>query len=243
MRKIYSIVTVGVLVLVVGLMLFGCRSKEVESALIYINQQNDWDKAMEQLNIAVQVNPADVEAHLLLAEGYGHFSKYEKMVDELKITESLMSGAPNSKFQNRIENLRNKYWTQTFNNGIKHVKNIEKDSLAIEKAQKEFQNSILINPKDSRAHKNLAYVNVKANDLKAAISNYEAVLKVDEKDIDALSSLANLFINTKQYEKCVEVTDKILRNDMTIADVNGKLLLIEMKPKSKKKTNQHSSIL
>ena len=40
-----------------------------------------------------------------------------------------------------------------------------------------------------------------------------------------------------------EITDKILRNDMTIADVNGKLLLIEMKPKSKKKTNQRSSIL
>jgi flagellar biosynthesis/type III secretory pathway protein FliH len=35
--------------MLVGLVLFGCRSKEVESALIYINQQNDWDKAMEQL--------------------------------------------------------------------------------------------------------------------------------------------------------------------------------------------------
>ena len=40
-----------------------------------------------------------------------------------------------------------------------------------------------------------------------------------------------------------EVTDKISRNDMTIIDVNGKLLLIEMKPKSKKKTNQRSSVL
>ena len=60
MRTIKSILTVGILVLLVGLMLFGCRSKEVESALIYINQQNDWEKAMEQLDIAVQVNPGDV---------------------------------------------------------------------------------------------------------------------------------------------------------------------------------------
>ena len=81
MKKMRSIIPIGILVLIVGLMMFGCRSKEVESALIYINQQNDWEKAMEQLDIAVKINPADIEAHVLRGKGFGHYGKFQEMVD------------------------------------------------------------------------------------------------------------------------------------------------------------------
>ena len=215
MKKMRSILTVGLLVLLIGLIMFGCRSKEVESALIYINQQNDWDKAMEQLDIAVQVNPADAEAHLLRGEGYGHFGKYEQMVEELKTVESLISGTPNPKFQNKVDFLRDKYWRQSFNKGVGFVKKIETDSTALDEAKKNFENCIIISPERSESYKNLAFVNVQRKDLEAAIKNYEDAFKMDEKDVDALSSLANLYINTKQYDKCVTATDKILAIEPT----------------------------
>jgi len=216
-----SILITALLVLLVGMVLFGCRSKEVESALIYINQQNDWDKAMEQLDLAVQVNPADAEAHLLRGEGYGHYGKYELMVEELKTVESLISGAPNPKFQNKVDFLRDKYWRQCFNNGVGNVKKIETDETALDKAKENFENCIIISPKRSESYKNLAYVNVQRKDLESAIKNYEDALKIDEKDVDALSSLANLYINTKNYEKCVECTDKILAIEPTNVDATA----------------------
>ena len=221
MRRIYTVVTITLLVLLVGLMIFGCRSKEVESALIYINQQNDWEKAMEQLNMAIQINPADAEAHLLLAEGYGHFGDFEKMVEEVKTTESLIASTPNPQFKNRLDNLSNKYWTQSFNKGVNMVKNMETDSTSADKAKKLFEDCILILPERSESYKNLAFVNVKRKDYDEAINNYLGVLKIEDKDVEALSSLANLYITIKQFDKCVEVTDQILAIEPTNVDATS----------------------
>ena len=103
MRRIYSVVALSLLVLFLAVIMFGCRSKEVESALIYINQQNDWDKAMEQLEVAVQVNPADVEAQVYLGEGYGRRGDYKKMKEHFDTATKLM-GAPGQTKQNFMNN-------------------------------------------------------------------------------------------------------------------------------------------
>lgn len=205
MRKFYSLLIIGLLVLMVGFLLYGCRSKEVESALIYINQQKDWDKAMEQLQIAVQINPGDLEAHVLLAEGYGQFSDYEKMVNEFDISEKLMANAPNPTFQNKITTLRDQYWRICFNKGVKNAK---ADSL--DAAKVDFENCIVIDAKRPESYKNLAYVNVRLDDFDEAIRIYNEALKIDPKDNEALTSLANLYFNKKQYEKSVEICDRIL---------------------------------
>ena len=205
MKKLYSILMIAMLVLVVGVLLFGCRSKEVESALIYINQQNDWEKAMEQLHLAVQVNPADVEAHVWLAKGYGHYGEFDKMVKEIDTVEKLMQGAPKPKFQQEIDFLRDKYWRISFNKGVANAKH---DSL--EAAKKNFEDCIMIDPKRPESYKNLAYVNNQMGDLEAAIKSYQSAVKINPRDIETLSFITNLYINTKQYEKVIETCDKIL---------------------------------
>lgn len=208
MKRFYSILSIALLIVVVSLVMFGCRSKEVESALIYINQQNDWDKAMEQLKIAVQVNPADVEAHVLLAEGFGQKGDYANMVREISTAESLMEGAPNPKFQNRLNYLRDKYWRISFNKGVGNVK---KDSL--EAAKKDFENCILIDENRPESYQNLGYVNVQLKNLDAAIENYKKAVKINPKDTDALVSLTNLYINAKRYEDAINACDQILAVD------------------------------
>lgn len=210
MRRSYSIITLGLLALLLMVMFFGCRSKEVESALIYINQQNDWGKAMEQLDIAIQVNPADVEARVLRGEGFGRLGEYEKMNEDFDAAEKLMvdPASGNANFAEKVKFLKDKYWRQSFNKGVANVKI---DSL--ENAGKDFGNCITIDPKRPEAYKNLAFVEVQLQKVDEAIVNYQEVIKIDPKDIDAMSSLANLYLNQKKFQEVINMMDKVLAVD------------------------------
>lgn len=207
MRRSYSIITLGLLALLLMVMFFGCRSKEVESALIYINQQNDWDKAMEQLDLAIQVNPADVEARVLRGEGFGRLGEYEKMNEDFDAAEKLMAdpSSGNAKFAEKIKFLKDKYWRQSFNKGVGNVKNQK-----LEDAGKDFNNCITIDSTRPEAYKNLAYVQVQLEKTDAAIKNYKEVIKIDPKDIEAMSSLANLYSNEKKFQQVIDLMDQVL---------------------------------
>jgi Flp pilus assembly protein TadD len=65
------------LALAASIGLWACQSKEVTSAKVYI-QQGDWNKAIEQLQIAVQTYPNDPEAHYLLGRGYAEKGMYKE---------------------------------------------------------------------------------------------------------------------------------------------------------------------
>ena len=207
MRRSYSIITLGLLALLLMVMFFGCRSKEVESALIYINQQNDWGKAMEQLDLALQVNPADVEARVLRGEGFGRLGEYEKMNEDFNTAEKMMAepGTANAKFAEKVKYLKDKYWRQSFNKGVGNVK-----SEKMEDAAKDFSNCITIDPTRPEAHKNLAYVQVLSDQTEAAMSNYEEAIKIDPKDTEAMFSLANLYLSAKKFQETIELMDKVL---------------------------------
>ncbi|MFZ5516749.1 MAG: tetratricopeptide repeat protein [Candidatus Zhuqueibacterota bacterium] len=215
MRKSNSLMTLGLVLLLLGVMLFGCRSKEVESALIYINQQNDWDKAMEQLNLALQVNPADIEALTLRGEGYGRLAEYEKMNEDFTAAEKLMANAPsaNAKMAEKVTFLKDKYWRQSFNKGVGNVK-----SEKLEDAGKDFQNCIIIDDKRQEAYKNLAYVQVQLNQTDAAMASYREVIKIDPKDVDAMTALANLNLMAKNFQEVIDLMDQVLAVDPTNVD-------------------------
>ncbi len=214
MRKIYAIVALSLLVLFLAFMLFGCRSKEVESALIYINQQNDWDKAMEQLESAVQVNPADVEAHVYLGEGYGRRGEFQKMNEHFDTAMKLMEGPKaNQKFIDKINYDRDKFWRESFNKGVSNVKAEKR-----EEAAANFQNCIIIDKERPEAYRNLGYVDLQTENLDGAIKNYEEVIRINPKDTETMADLGRLFIRAEQYEKTIEMMDKILAVDSLNVD-------------------------
>ena len=82
MGKRHSILVVSVLLLGM-LVLFGCQSKELTSAKVYI-QQDDWEKAEEQLKLAVELYPNDAEAHRWLGEAYARNNDFVKMNEEFE---------------------------------------------------------------------------------------------------------------------------------------------------------------
>jgi len=215
MRKIYAISALSLLVLFLAVMMFGCRSKEVESALIYINQQNDWDKAMDQLELAVQTNPADVEAHVYLTEGYGRLGEFQKMNEHYDTAMKLMGGQgkANQKFIDKLNYDRDKFWRETFNKGVANVKN---EKLA--DAAKNFNDCIQIDAERAEAYRNLGYVNLQSDSIEAALKNYEDVVRINPKDTETMTDLGRLYMRVKQYDKTIEMMDNVLSIDSLNVD-------------------------
>ncbi|MBN1350748.1 tetratricopeptide repeat protein [candidate division KSB1 bacterium] len=191
------------IVLSVGIFfLMSCQTKEVTSAKVYI-QQDDWDKAIEQLEQAVQLYPNDMEAHYLLAQGYGKQGKFPEMVREMDA--SLAIGP---QYKADIDKLRQYHWGTNFNKGIKSHKEEDQES-----AVESFKTAILIDPTRPEAYKNLAivYSNMQMKDKSAEV--YEDLVKVVPNDAQALRQLAQLRRDLKEYKAAVDVLKKALALD------------------------------
>jgi tetratricopeptide (TPR) repeat protein len=215
MKKIQGMLLWVLLAFAVVLMLSGCRSKEVESALIYINQQNDWNKAMEQLKMAVQINPGDVEAHVYLVEGYGRLGDYQQMNEHYATAMKLLStpGSTNKKFIEKLDADRDRFWRICFNKGVENAK-AEK----FPEAAADFNNCISIDPSRPDAYRNLAYVNERSDNHEEAIKNYQELLRINPKDLEGMVQLGRLYTITKQHEKAIETMDQILAIDSLNVD-------------------------
>jgi tetratricopeptide (TPR) repeat protein len=95
----------GWVILVVGLVLllaYGCADKYVTSAKIAINAKN-WDKAISDLTKALEANPNNDKAHLLLAKCYREKGDYNQMIVHL-------SAADNPINAKEIKQMREDTW-------------------------------------------------------------------------------------------------------------------------------------
>ncbi len=209
MQRIHSILLVSAL-LVVLLFLFGCQSKELTSAKVYI-QQEDWDKAEEQLKMAVELYPNDAEAHVLLAEAYGRKGQWADMAKELDATSKI-----GPQFDDRVKYLRDKHWVQQFNKGVGKVKagneapDAESQKARLKEALDAFKTCPVIDPNRVDAYKNIAFVLIRLDSTEAAMQAYKKVIELDPKDTKTMLQIGALYYDQKEYEKCIEMMDKIL---------------------------------
>ena len=95
--------TVFALIGLVVLLLLACQSKQVISAKVYLEQE-EWDKAIEQLEQAVQLYPTDAEAYYLLGKAYANQGEREKMNE---VFDQSLKLSP--KFKQQIKAIREKY--------------------------------------------------------------------------------------------------------------------------------------
>lgn len=198
MKKSYALIALlfGV---VSALFLFGCQSKEVTSAKVYI-QQNDWDKAIEQLEQAVKLYPSDPEAHFLLGQGYAEKKRWAEMNKEF---DASLAAAPT--FQQQITSVREKNWVDVFNDGVKKV-----NSSNITGAITSFETCLVINPKRMEAYQNLAYAFTKNEDLEKATQTYQNWLANDPANVTAMKALGAIYFDQKEFDKALEVYQKVL---------------------------------
>jgi len=198
MKREFSILFV-MLALVGILIIAGCTSKEVTSAKVYI-QQDDWEKAEEQLKLAVIQYPNDAEAHALLGEAYARKGDYVKMNEAFEA-----SLAITPQHAERINYVRDKNWVENFNKGVAQVK-----AEAFDEALKLFQTCETIDPSRVDAYKNAAYVHLRMGSTDEAIEDYETVLKMNPQDTKVMLQLGSLYYDLKEYQKSIDTMDKIL---------------------------------
>jgi tetratricopeptide (TPR) repeat protein len=107
-----------------SVILSGCGAKNpgLTSAKIYLNlTPPDYEKAMEQLQLAVKQDSLSGEAHLLLGKIYGDKKMYEMMLTEFGRAERCKL---QPKDIEEIGQIRKQKWTEVLNSGIRLGKRI-----------------------------------------------------------------------------------------------------------------------
>ncbi len=196
----------SLLIVVIGISLIailgGCKSANFTSAKLYLQQENH-PKAIEFLELEIATNPANDEAHYWLGYCYGRNNRFEEMNERFDVALGV-----SKKFSREINNVRQKYWIDHFNAGIRKLKADQ-----LEAAIEDFNVAIVIDSKQSDNYKNLAYTYIKLDNHEKAIETYLTALEINPSDTSTLLTLGIEYYLTKQYQDCIETMDKILQND------------------------------
>jgi len=206
---------VVVIMLLVGVLTFmACQTKEVTSAKVYI-QQDNWEKAIEQLENAIKIYPNDAEAHYLLGEGYANQGEWEKMNQMFNKSLEI-----SPQFEQKINNTREKNWVTNFNSGVNRINGNDLDG-----AIKKFRTCILIAPQKIGAYRNLAISLTQKQQLDEAKSTYEKALEIEPDNLELVQALAALHFEAKEYNKVVELEKKALESNPDNTDAVANLAL------------------
>lgn len=196
-----------ILVLLVSLFLiYGCgvKSQYITSAKIYLKlKPPDYDNAIEQLKLELELNPENGEAHFLLGKIYSQKRMYPEMTSSFDASLEL-----SPQFKRQIEDIRKEKWVAMFNSGVADA---EKDSL--EKALEKFKMAIIIDPIRYEAYLNAAAQTMKMNDCEEAMRFSEEAYNVRPDEIKVLNARAQISFNCKHYDTSLEVYRKLLEMD------------------------------
>jgi tetratricopeptide (TPR) repeat protein len=198
MKRLVAFV-VGLLGLLILVNQVSAQSMEMQSAKLY-KKQGEIDKAIEWLEKAIAKKPENAEAHYLLGELYGQKGRMTDMVKEFDASLS-----HSKKYEKDIEPLRQNYFAESFNAGVKAA-----NASDYPEALKGFLNAKSIDSKDIRTYKNLAFVYLRMDSISAALGVYQALLAIQPSDYDTYITMAQIYNDEKrkEYDKSVEILQK-----------------------------------
>jgi len=95
----------------------GTKNPGLTSAKIYLKlTPPDYEKAMQQLQIALQQEPENAEAHFLLGKLYAEKKMYKEMLEEFQKAET---GKLKPEQLEELQQIRKQKWTEVLNSGIR----------------------------------------------------------------------------------------------------------------------------
>ena len=107
-----TLVSILILAVLAGFALTGCQNVYVTFAKVYL-QQNDLEKAREQLMLGLEENANDAQAHYLLGDIYAQQKKYPEMLAEFEAASAL-----SPKYNPDIETTKNKIFKNLYNDAV-----------------------------------------------------------------------------------------------------------------------------
>jgi len=195
---------IGLLVVLCAPQIALSQSKEMTSGKLYL-RQNEVDKAIHWFQEAIKIKPQNPEAHYLLGKALAQKGQYTEMAQSFNTSLSL-----SDKYAKDINEMQRFYYAESFNNGVKYAQAEDWT-----KAAEAFTVASTIDPAQLDAHKNLAYVYMRAENDSMATAVYHEILKIKADDIDALTILGDVSANKKDFAGAVEYYNKVLAIDST----------------------------
>lgn len=198
MKRCVSLLMSLVVVALVAGNLFA-QSVEMNSAKLY-KRQGETDKAIEWFEKAVAKKPDNPESRYLLGELYGQKGRLADMIREFDA-----SLAKSKKYEKEIVALRQKYFAESFNGGVKAA-----NEGNYPEALKGFMNARLFEPNNLDSYRNLAFVYMRMDSLDAVLRVYEQLLAVKPDDYESYVTMASLVSQRKEYERSAEYLRKAI---------------------------------
>lgn len=210
----HCLLSIFAVCLFMALVSSGCQPKEVTAAKIYIGN-NDWDRALEQLEQSVKLYPNNPEAHYLLGVAYGHKNRFKEMVKEFNLSLKI-----SDKFLPQISAERERHWVDKYNAAIMAL---DKDDYRT--AEQLFLTAVLIDSGKLEAHKKLATTYLLTGQTDKSIAIYNRLLERDSNDVGLLSAMANIHYSQERYEEAIRILNRILAIEPNHRDALANLAL------------------
>lgn len=192
----------GLLFLAAGIVL-GCQGSALTGAKLYL-KQGEQERAKEQLMLALDTEPDHPEVHFLLGRVYGEEREYASMAESFDRSLEL-----SEEFRPQIEELRRRYWTGLYNEGVERATAEPPDFTA---AVESFRAAATVDPEHLDAWRNLAISNFNLGDLDGAVQAYEFVAARAPEDSSSFHHLGMLYLEKGDHTSAERTFEQLLES-------------------------------
>jgi tetratricopeptide (TPR) repeat protein len=179
-----------------------CQIKELTSAKVHI-QQNDWDKAVIDLEKAVMAHPENAEAQFLLGRGYAAQKRFANMHRAFDA-----SLAASTRFELEIKSWRHQFFSEYFDAGVKAAR---ENNLSA--ARDALVTAVMIDSKQPEAYKRLAEIHAQLGEVEKALTLYQQVVEINPDDWEAHLAVAEIYTQQRDYEQGIVILEQALRKN------------------------------
>lgn len=182
--------------LILTVLIIGCKSPYVSSANIYLDQQKNADKAEEVLLQALQQNPNDPEAHFLMGRVHLMKGRYQEMIASFDRSLEL-----SSKFENRINDICMDQWHGFYSKAVDHFN--ERD---YEAALDNLNTADMIYPVRYETYLLMGMIYEHEEDWESATESYQYAVEKNtgKKNLNLYYNLANSLFRMDKWEESLE---------------------------------------
>lgn len=148
--------------------------------------------------------PALIETYSLVLQGQQKLFQYnrEQNTQARKMYEAALENeADYSRAMASLSRTHNLDWRYSWT---------ERPDLALEKAHKLAQESVVIDPSDARGYGELGFVNLYRKDHDASLSAFETALQLNPNDTDIMSNMADALAHCGRSEEAITLLSKSL---------------------------------
>ena len=200
------------------LLMIGCAgSTNFTSAKVYYYKNKDYAKAESFAKLAIQDEPNNWEAHLILALSLAQQEKYSEAAKAFKKAREL---APENKKKLVYDNQRS-FFVTNYNKGIS-----ANTMMDYRQAAEYFEKAIAVDPDDPKGYINLGVAYSMLNEHDKSLEAFKNAIKVDSTSVEAWRNLGITYQARGEYEEAAKAFAKVV--ELSPDDYDGLFSLGDM---------------